>query len=53
MFVTLKRTAKMFRTSTAAEREMSYLNEATDRYDLEARERDVARGAFRNRVIGF
>ena len=44
MFAALKRTAKMLRTPTTAERELAYLNEAGDRYDLEARERNLSRG---------
>jgi hypothetical protein len=52
MFATLKRTAKLLHTPTAAEREMAYLNEAGDRYDLEARERNLSRGGF-NRTFGF
>ena len=52
MFATLKRTAKLFRTPTAAERDMAYLNEAGDRYDLEARERNLTRRAF-NRGLGL
>jgi hypothetical protein len=49
MFATLKRTAKLLRPLTAAERQMAYLNEAGDRYDLEAREREISR----NRNFGF
>ena len=41
MFVTLKRAAKLLRVATQAERDMAYLNEAGDRYDLEARERNL------------
>ena len=43
MFATLKRTAKLLRVPTQAERDMAYLNEAGDRYDLEARERNLSR----------
>lgn len=46
MFATLKRTAELLRPVTAAERELAYLAEAGDRYDLEARERNLARGGF-------
>ena len=52
MFATLKRTAKLLRTPTAAERDMAYLNEAGDRYDLEARERNLSLGG-RNRRFGY
>jgi hypothetical protein len=50
MFATLKRTAKLLRAPTQAEIDLAYLNEAGDRFDLEARERNLAR---RNRGIGF
>jgi hypothetical protein len=48
MFATLKRAAKNFRAPTAADLEQAYLNGAGDRYDLEARERNISRGMFRN-----
>ena len=52
MFATLKRTAKLLRVPTQAERDLAYLNEAGDRYDLEARERNLSRGALnRNRNL--
>jgi hypothetical protein len=50
MFATLKRTAKLLRAPTQAERDMAYLNEAGDRYDLEARERNLN---SRNRGIAL
>ena len=50
MFATLKRTAKLLSASTQAERDLAYLNEAGDRYDLEARERNLSR---RNRGLGL
>ena len=52
MFNTLKRAAKLIRTPSQVEREMAYLNEADDRYDLEARERNLSRGVL-NRNFGF
>ena len=52
MFNTLKRAAKLIRTPSQVEREMAYLNEAGDRYDLEARERNLSRGLL-NRNVGF
>jgi hypothetical protein len=52
MFATLKRAAKMIRTPSMVEREMAYLSEAGDRYDLEARERNLSRGGL-NRNYGF
>ena len=52
MFATLKRTAKLLRTPSQAERDMAYLNEAGDRYDLEARERYLDSRAFQ-RTIGL
>lgn len=54
MFATLKRAAKLIRTPSMVEREMAYLNEAGDRYDLEARERNLSRGtAFQKRGLGL
>jgi hypothetical protein len=53
MFATLKRTAKLLRAPTTAEREMAYLNEAGDRYDLEARERSLASTNRGNRRFGY
>ena len=44
--------AKLIRTPSQVEREMAYLNEAGDRYDLEARERNLSRGVL-NRNFGF
>lgn len=52
MFATLKRTAKFLSVPTQAERDMAYLNDASDRYDLEARERYLDSRAF-NRTIGL
>lgn len=52
MFNALKRTAKLFSAPSQAERDMAYLNEATDRYDLEARERYLDSRAF-PRTIGL
>jgi hypothetical protein len=52
MFATLKRTAKLLRVPTQAERDMAYLNEAGDRYDLEARERTLSRRNL-NRTVGL
>ncbi|MBS1166899.1 MAG: hypothetical protein H6R00_2924 [Proteobacteria bacterium] len=42
MFATLKRTAKLLRVPTQAERDLAYLNEAGDRYDLNSRNRGIA-----------
>ena len=47
MFATLKRTAKLLRIPSQADRDMAYLNEAGDRYDLEARERNLNNRARR------
>ncbi|MBS1167423.1 MAG: hypothetical protein H6R00_3448 [Proteobacteria bacterium] len=52
MFNALKRTAQLLRAPSQAERDMDYLNQATDRYDLEARERYLDRRVF-NRTIGL
>ena len=53
MFATLKRAAKALRAPTAEEFELAYIYEAGDRYDLEARERNLSRGALRNRNFGL
>lgn len=40
--------ARMFpKPASRQQREMAYLNEAVSIYDLESREREVARGKFR------
>ncbi len=52
MFATLKRAAKALRVPTAEEVELAYIYEAGDRYDLEARERNLSRRNF-NRTLGF
>ena len=52
MFATLKRAAKSLRVPTQAELDLAYLNEAGDRYDLEARERYLDSRAFQ-RTIGL
>ena len=52
MFATLKRAAKALRVPTQAELDLAYLNEAGDRYDLEARERNLSRRAP-NRGLGL
>lgn len=49
MFSQFRKAARALRVPSIAEREEMYLNEAGDRYDLELREREVARGAFRGR----
>ncbi len=50
MFATLKRAAKALRVPTVEEMERAYIYEAGECYDLEARERNLAR---RNRNLGF
>ncbi len=52
MFATLKRAAKALRVPTAEEMELAYIYEAGDRYDLEARERNLSRRNF-NRNLGL
>ena len=52
MFATLKRAAKALRVPSQAERDMAYLNEAGDRFDLEARERNLSRRNL-NRTLGL
>jgi len=53
MFATLKRAAKALRAPTTEEVELAYIYEAGDRYDLEARERNLSRGVMRNRNFGL
>lgn len=53
MLFNFKRVAKLVHFPTAAEQEQAYLNGAVDRFDLEARERNVDHGAFRNHRLGF
>ncbi len=48
MFNHIRRAARALRPATASERELAYLNDATDRIDLEYRQRAVDRGMFRN-----
>jgi hypothetical protein len=45
--------AKNLRAPTIEEREMAYLNQSADRVDLEYRQRQIDRGMFRNRGMGF
>lgn len=52
MFGNLKRVARTFRAPAASEREMIYVTAAADRFDLEARERNVARGMFARPAFG-
>lgn len=42
--------AKALRNGNRRDRELAYLNGAVDRYDLEAREREIERGLFRDRL---
>ncbi len=49
MFSQFKNVARALRGTPAADREMAYLNEATDRFDLEYRQREIDRGLFRRR----
>lgn len=49
MFKHLKSVARAFGGSAATDREMAYLNSATDRIDLEYRQREIDRGLFRRR----
>lgn len=51
MFANLK---KALRGASVNEREAAYLNEAADRFDLEARQREIDRGLFRrSRGLGL
>jgi hypothetical protein len=49
MFGPIKKFARALRVPSVEEREMAYLNGSNDRFDLEYRQRQVDRGAFRNR----
>jgi hypothetical protein len=49
MFKSLKKVARALSDDGIADREMAYLNEATDGIDLEYRMRQIDRGAFRRR----
>lgn len=49
MFSHLKRAARALKGPTASDRELAYLNDAADRYDLEYRQREIDRGLFRAR----
>jgi len=52
MFGTPKHLTKTFRAPAAAKREFIYVTAATDRYDLEARQRQAARGLCREQAFG-
>ncbi|CAH0340144.1 MULTISPECIES: DUF3563 family protein [unclassified Rhizobium] len=47
MFAPIRKFARALRVPTVAEREMNYLNGARDLVDLEYRQREIDRGAFR------
>lgn len=51
MLANIKRAARLFRAPVAADLEFAYVSQATDRFDLEARERDIDRGMFRSRAF--
>ncbi|SIP91702.1 Protein of unknown function [Rhizobium sp. RU20A] len=48
MFDQLKKIRRALRVPSPEERELAYLNGATDRIDLEYRQRQVDRGMFRH-----
>lgn len=52
MFGTLKHLTKTFRAPAAAKREFIYIAVANDRYDLDARQHQVARGLCPERAFG-
>lgn len=52
MFGTLKHLTKTFRAPAATKREFIYVTAATDRYDLEARQRQAARRLCREQAFG-
>jgi hypothetical protein len=47
MFESVRKIARAFRVPSIEDREMSYLNGAVDRIDLEYRQRQIDRGLFR------
>jgi hypothetical protein len=49
MFGPIKKFARALRVPNVEEREMAYLNNSHDRFDLEYRQRQVDRGLFRQR----
>jgi hypothetical protein len=49
MFKSFKSVARAFGSRAVADREMAYLNGATDRVDLEYRQREIDRGLFSRR----
>jgi hypothetical protein len=49
MFTPIKKIARALRVPSVEEREMAYLNNSHDRFDLEYRQRQVDRGLFRQR----
>ena len=53
MFGYVSKIASRLRAPTIEERETDYLNQSVDRVDLEYRQRQIDRGMFRNRGIGF
>lgn len=53
MFGYVSKITKKLRAPTIEERELAYLNQSVDRVDLEYRQRQIDRGMFRNRGMGF
>jgi len=49
MFGYVSKIASKLRGPSIADRELAYLNDSTDRVDLEYRQRQIDRGLFRNR----
>ncbi|HEV7434316.1 MAG TPA: DUF3563 domain-containing protein [Pseudorhizobium sp.] len=47
MFGSVKRIARALRGQSIEDRELAYLNGASDRVDLEYRQRQIDRGMFR------
>jgi len=47
MFGYVSKIAQRLRVPSVAERELAYLNQCTDRVDLEHRQRQIDRGMFR------
>lgn len=53
MFGYVSKIARTLRAPSIEEREMDYLNQSVDRVDLEYRQRQIDRGLFRYRRVGY
>lgn len=53
MLNTIKSILRALRPVSVEERELAYLNESRDRYDLEYRQRQIDKGLFRPHAINL